>query len=677
MAANLAESTKLADQRAPIPHADGNGRTWREIDHLVEELAALAQADLSPEAFYAALLDKALAALAANGGAVWQLPVNGPATLLAKVNFPPDLVSNASFSGRRKTASDQAATVLFVPRGSGDRSSTAPQESETPLVISSLRDPDGTATVIEIALARDLSPEALQGAVKLLDVFREVAAEFGRGRELAALRRRGADLRQFDEFVLRVHDSLDLVTTAYAVANDGRLWIGCDRVSVARVDQGMARVLAVSGVDQADRRSAEVGGLERLAAAVALSKEPLLWPECQSRELPPQIDRALQAHLDVGHARQLIVTPLRRRGVKEADADHAIRGVLIAESFDERLDANVFRERTHDVARHGGAALLAALAHHDLPLLPLQVKLGRLLRIVRQRRVAVLLVVALVFAVVGLLAVVPADFSIEARGTLQPEIRRHLFAPADGVVENVLAEHGAKVAQGEPLLLLRDPRLDLDYSRVSGELQTAQARLDAVQAKRSSRNTSPDAREEARQLAAEEEQLKEQVRGLETQQQQLSKLHDELRVTSPISGVVLTWNTKDVLQDRPVKQGQALVTVADPAGPWVLEVRVPDADVGHLLAAQQHSGSPLPVSFLLATDPAVTHRGQIERVALATDMASDDSPGALTIVRIAGERPGDARAGTGVTARIHCGRRSIGYVWLHDLFDAIRTQVLF
>jgi hypothetical protein len=46
-------------------------------------------------------------------------------------------------------------------------------------------------------------------------------------------------------------------------------------------------------------------------------------------------------------------------------------------------------------------------------------------------------------------------------------------------------------------------------------------------------------------------------------------------------------------------------------------------------------------------------------------------------VRIDGPLPPGARAGTSATARVHCGRRPIGYVWLHDLIDAVRTQVLF
>ena len=37
----------------------------------------------------------------------------------------------------------------------------------------------------------------------------------------------------------------------------------------------------------------------------------------------------------------------------------------------------------------------------------------------------------------------------------------------------------------------------------------------------------------------------------------------------------------------------------------------------------------------------------------------------------------DPRPGASVTAKVHCGRRSIGYVWLHDLFEWFQSRVLF
>jgi biotin carboxyl carrier protein len=270
------------------------------------------------------------------------------------------------------------------------------------------------------------------------------------------------------------------------------------------------------------------------------------------------------------------------------------------------------------------------------------------------------------------LVVVPADFQVEAEGQLQPAARRNLFAPGDAVVDEVRVVHGAEVRQGDVLLRMHSPALDLEQSRLSGELQTAQARLVAVRAARSRPQDSADADEQ--QLASEEEQLVEQIAGLTKQLSVVEQMRKELVVTSPLAGIVLTWNTHESLDARPVKQGQLLLTVADPSGPWHVEIEVPDADAGHVIDAQRGSATPLPVSFLLASDPAVTHHGALERLAQATDTKSGNSA-AQGIAVVDGKLPASARAGGRVTARIHCGRQSLGYVWLHDLIDFVRTSI--
>jgi multidrug efflux pump subunit AcrA (membrane-fusion protein) len=219
--------------------------------------------------------------------------------------------------------------------------------------------------------------------------------------------------------------------------------------------------------------------------------------------------------------------------------------------------------------------------------------------------------------------------------------------------------------------------LDLDYSRIGGELQTAQARLAAVRARRSMRSSSANPQDEERQLAVEEEQLKQLQSGLTTQLQLLQSHRRELRVASPIAGVVLTWNPAELLQDRPVREGQRLLTVADPSGPWVLELPVPDTAIGHILTAQKRGQAELPVTFLLATDPAVTHRGRVAQIAQNSDTTEGQPPSVLVTVDLSDAVPDAARSGAGVLARIHCGHRPIGYVWLHDLIDAVRTQILF
>jgi hypothetical protein len=37
----------------------------------------------------------------------------------------------------------------------------------------------------------------------------------------------------------------------------------------------------------------------------------------------------------------------------------------------------------------------------------------------------------------------------------------------------------------------------------------------------------------------------------------------------------------------------------------------------------------------------------------------------------------DPKIGATATAKVHCGRRAIGYVWFHDLIDFVRAKILF
>jgi len=653
---------------------------WQEIDGLLDEMANLARSPVEVPAFYGALLDGLLRALKADGGAVWQIVPAMPVARVAQAGAAPAISDEmVRWVEGWRLAGEIAESCLVLPPHSTSARSAVPNPSNRPLILRPVQCEESATYLLAVALDAAAPRAADSAAAQVLNLFCETAAEFHQRRELQERRRLHTNLREFDQLVARLHANLDLDKTAYALANDGRLWIGCDRLSVGLIHGQSVRVRAISGSDQVDRRSQQVGSLEDLLAAVAASGEPLHWPgESKGGELPPQLDTPLQAYLDLAHARRLIVAPLRAQAAAESrqDAGPPI-GVLLAETFDDVQSTERLRQRVDDVVRHGGAALANSIAFHELPLRPLQAGMAQLLRSLRRRPVPALMAAVCAAAVAAALAFIPAEFSVPALGTLQPEGRRHLFAPASGVVERVAVAHGQRVAPGDELLRIRDPELDLDYSRTSGELQTHQARLASIRARRSTRSTATDPQQEDRQLAAEEEQLKQQLSSLAAQLELLERRHAELVVTSPITGIVLTWNPEELLRDRPVREGQMLMTVADPAGPWILELRVPDTDIGPLLAAQRQGPSELPVTFLLETEPAATYRGRIAKVAEASDSAGGASPSVLVTVQLESQTPASARAGAGVVARIHCGPKSIGYVWLHDLIDAVRTQLLF
>ena len=67
---------------------------WSEIEQLVEDVSRLAKSELSARGFHAALLDKLVRALAADGGAVWVRETAGRFVLSQQVNAPAVLLSD-------------------------------------------------------------------------------------------------------------------------------------------------------------------------------------------------------------------------------------------------------------------------------------------------------------------------------------------------------------------------------------------------------------------------------------------------------------------------------------------------------------------------------------------------------------------------------------------------------
>ncbi|HEX4147985.1 MAG TPA: efflux RND transporter periplasmic adaptor subunit, partial [Pirellulales bacterium] len=273
---------------------------------------------------------------------------------------------------------------------------------------------------------------------------------------------------------------------------------------------------------------------------------------------------------------------------------------------------------------------------------------------------------------------VPAEFRVEARGELRPQHRAEVFAPNDGIVGEVQVEHASKVGDGQVLAVLRKPELDFEFSRIGGEIQTARKRLAAVQASRlGSQSAEAERTERGNQLTGEEEELKEMIRSFEQQDRVLHLQREQLTVRSPMQGQVLTWDVKPLLEARPVQRGQVLMTVADLGGPWIAELQIAEDQAGHVIEAREKSAAPLPVAFVLATDPRTSYQGLLQRVAMRTRLDPNQQPVVTAVMSVDREQIAQLRPGATVLARIDCGRRALGYVWFHGLLEAVRSRLWF
>ncbi len=97
-----------------------------------------------------------------------------------------------------------------------------------------------------------------------------------------------------------VHEQLSVRHTAYALVNDGRRLIGCDRLTLLVRRGRRYDVVAVSGLEVVETRSQAAKLLSRLAATVAETGEPM-WQLGRNDELPPQIreDVTLALNTDI------------------------------------------------------------------------------------------------------------------------------------------------------------------------------------------------------------------------------------------------------------------------------------------------------------------------------------------------------------------------------------------
>jgi len=344
------------------------------------------------------------------------------------------------------------------------------------------------------------------------------------------------------------------------------------------------------------------------------------------------------------------------------------------------------------VAQHGALALSRAIDHDSLFLLPLWKTLGRATWMFRGRTLPkTMLVAGALAALVAALAIVPTDFEVAARGKLQPALRREIFAQIDGVVTNVPVRHGQEVAAGAVLAELSNTNLELDLAALIGRQTTTQEQIAAHQRALLDNSTAAGVRlspiEESR-LSAELSQLRQEAENIERELALFAEKQKQLVVTAAEAGQVVTWKVEDLLQGRPVIRGQSLMTLANPAGPWELELYVPERRLKHMQQALADAADitpatepdvrqPMDVVFTLSSHPGSQFRGRVVEIEQTAEVRGDEGNTVLVRVAIDKEALPPLHDQTTVTAKLYCGRTSVGYAWFCDLIETVQSNVLF
>ena len=664
----------------------------RSIDHLAD----LARSDIEPGRFFAEVLGRAIQPGGATRAILWRQSLEGAWQPAGEVPSN-DKLDAASIEQRQEllveVSTDEQPRIVSTLPGSRPVPPTSffasPEEAgrtgptgsngsvaEGSHVLSPIRHAGQTVGILETAHGLDATGQLPADTFQFFAALCEITADFLSQHELQQLRRARTVWQQWDQFSHRLWQSLDLSSVCAAIANDGRLLANCDRVSVL-VRRGRSfQVKSVSGVERVEPRSSATRSLESLARLVARQGRPVWRGSADSTTSEGgdvHFEDILQRHVrDSGATGVGIVPVVAKRDEKDRSPPSA---VIVFEHFQPLHDLADWQSRGESLANRSGLTLRAAIERSDIPWLGLWQRVQRLPQLLL--RPSTLLVLVLLVGIVAVLVLIPAEFTVTGPAELWPDHRREVFASTSGIVDQILVAHGDDVTLDQPLLVLRDPELETDSPRIIGEIATVNERLKGVQAARFTGGNTPDAVSRARQLTADEEELKERLRTLERQRLLIEERRAGLTLRSPIAGKVLTWDVTQHLSARPVERGQSLLTIGETSGPWIVEVRVADKDAGHMLRARKALRPELDVEFLLASEPGRTYRGQVREVSLSSE--ADDASRSHVRVVVAFDRNQieQPRPGATTLPRIRCGQQPLGYVWLHDLIDAIRTRLLF
>jgi hypothetical protein len=678
-------------------------QTKSQIHKLVAEIADLAESDVQPAEFYVEFLNRAVAALLASGGAFWLMDGRGGLRLQYQVEF----AQTGLLDGRVKTAPHdallgcmiQASQAQIIPPGAMiEGVPQASNPTNLALIIAPLIVDKQVVGLLEILMDPNRRAAQQKSTLRFVGDLCDLAGNYLKNRQMRQMMSQQRLWNQLEGFTHNVHGSLDLKETAYAVVNDGKKLVGCDRLSVAMKISGRTMVEAVSGQEVVEQRSNLVRDLTKLCKVVIRSGEDLVYTG-STDGFAPDIRDALELYVDESGSKVVVVT-LLHKPEQEEGAEHKEKvpfGCLIAEQIGDEVAPTDMHARTEVVSRHASTALWNSQEHHKIFLKPMLKAMGSPWRILRGRTLAKIgAVLGAILLLIGALYFVPCTLTIEGRGELLPEDRRTVYAPIAGIIIEVPVEHGDVVKKGDVIARLDSKELQKELKKLIADRDKAlsQKRIAEIQDQKASYSQADqDMQYQIKSQLAEStltyKSTKEQI---EIVQDQI----DMMTIRAPLDGIITTWEVKKNLLGRPAEIGHELLNIAavSPDADWLLEVKVPDDDMGPVLAAKsklqediasgkKQPGEALKAYWITATDPDHKYEGYVRRIASKAEMDDQKHVDRVTVGFDEAVRREylsinqTLKPGSEVRARIDCGKTRLSYYLLRKVVQVWYESVMF
>ena len=692
----------------PVPTDENLKRVRERVMQLAREIEQMSGQDLPAPTYFQEFLTRVVTAVGARAGVVWLIEESGRLGMIAQVNL--DQTGLREKPGAMGLNEKLLVEVLQTGEA---RTLIHGGEAQLPtehvLVLSALHKEKKCVGVVELFQRPDVPMKAQSGYMQFLEQMCGYGSRFIEGRR----RNQGdsADLKNqfwtdFEQFSLRLQRSLVEQEVADAAASDSRALLGCDRVSVAIRKGRSVKVRAVSGQSSVNPRANLITAMNKLARRVIEMGETLVYTG-KVEGLAPQIEEPLAAFVQESGSRMVMLVPtfeneamVRKQG-EEADRDRRKKrvnatGCIVIEQIAESEPSPQLEQRAELIADHVGAALWNSRQHGRIFGLGLWKLMGTCMEWFKGRKLmittAVLAVIAGVTAFMGLVKV---DYPVEAEGKLMPVEQYAVFAPMDGLItrDGLRINGDQAVKKGDILIVLENDELEgqIETARISISKQETLllAKEDEIKAKTLELRRVGAGGEEGTGNAGTIERLgveKQRITGdkhiAEEQLDQLEKRKEEkLTIRAMADGRIPNFQLRQMLEDRPVRQGDHLFDIMNDKGEWHMELLVEEKRMGHILRARRErlenkESEQLEGRFILATQPADRFDCRLTKV--ATRSTTDAELGTvfeLTAVAKDEQELPEKRIGTEVTVKLYCGKSTVAYWLFGDVVEFVQKYV--
>lgn len=704
----------------PSPEDEQIKKLRRQVEHSLEQLAALAGSNIPPAEFYPELIQRGVLGIGAFAGAVWIQSQQGLIQPLALENFERLGLDDRPESRQLHNAlvavsMETKKSAVLGPNQAAQGFPNAGNPTPYLLVLTPFYNENNEPCgLIELLHPQNIHPQDLLTYASQLSGW---ASQYIRNNSAKRLLQEQRLLTEIESFSRKVHSSLNPTQVAYYVANETRRLIKCDRVSVGVRHGRKVTIEAVSGADTVERASSHIIKMRKLFDAVIEWGEKLTFKGKLDPTLPPNVRKALDEYLKEKTPSLLVLLPLRDDREKNKEGEKKplkpSRSALMMEVFDPQENMDQMEEQLLVLSKHAETALYNAAEMKSVPLKPLWWPLQKVQQgLGGKARFWLFTAVAAFFLLVFALIYFEAPIKVDAKGRLVPLDRHYVYSNVEGQVREIKVFPNQEIPPDAVIAVLYNS----EYDRTIRELQSKEKGLDheieTIKSNLQSRETqqNPQRKAELETQLVSKEAERNQYRA------QLDNYAKNLRcdLTRPgyytvhapnflparaASGSalwrVVTPDFREQLLNKSVKNSDPVVRVGNVNGGWEIELKIPQKHIGRVIRGfkTDDPNEYLEVDVLVSSQPLPGHQGvgRLYRRDISSSAEpnlndqDENEPVVRALVRI--NTPDiDPRdhidekllvTDIEVRTKIRCQSHSIGYSYFYGVWEFLYERVIF